>query len=142
MHWLFPLLGEDAGVCVMNDLGRQICQAAIQSEVVIYLSPVKYGCYSTLIRRALDRNLPNILPFFKKVNGEVHHAPRYSHYPQLIMVGYGEAVSNGEVATFKELTDANAVNFQVENARTYFYRDSESADAVIHSLIEFIGERE
>ncbi len=130
------------GVCVIDDLGRQICRAAIQSAVTIYLSPVKYGCYSPLIRRALDRNLPNILPFFKKINGEVHHTPRYSHYPKLIMIGYGEAVSPGEVATFQELADANALNFQVENARTYFYRDPESADAVIHSLRQFIRESE
>ncbi len=130
------------GVCVINDRGRQLCQAVIQSAVVIYLSPVQYGCYSPLIRRALDRNLPNILPFFKKINGEVHHAPRYSHYPKLVMVGYGETVSAGEAATFKELSDANALNFQVESARTYIYRDRESADAVIRSLRQLIEESE
>lgn len=130
---------KDPGRCVFNDIGRKLNQDYVESDLVILISPVRYGCYSTVIRRFWDRNLPNILPFFKKINGEVHHAPRYDKYPQLVVVGYGEDLNSSEMETFKILTDANAVNFQIEEAQTYFCGSDEAVGLVLNSIAAIIN---
>jgi multimeric flavodoxin WrbA len=42
------------GICVFADRGRDICRSYCQSDVVLYVSPLKYGCYSPTIRRVLE----------------------------------------------------------------------------------------
>lgn len=130
------------GVCVFNDLGREINREFVNSDVVVLLSPVRYGCYSTAIKRVWDRSIPIILPFFKKINNEVHHAPRYSKYPELVIVGYGENISDSEVETFKSLSAANAVNFQTKEARAYVCRGERDVDRVMQSVNSYVNEKE
>ncbi len=126
------------GICSFDDLGRKLNQSYIESDLTIILSPVKYGCYSTIIKRFWDRNLPTVSPFFKKIKGEVHHRPRYDKYPQLIMIGYGTELNNSEMATFKTLNDANAINFQIDAANTYFCNNTETFPTIINSINHYI----
>lgn len=130
------------GQCVFNDISNDINKAYIESDIAIILSPVKYGCYTTAIRRTLDRMLPNILPFFKKINGEVHHAPRYNKYPKLVTIGHGSNITLEEENTFKALSNANAVNFQVSKAEVYIIREESEINDMIKSLGVFIKECE
>jgi multimeric flavodoxin WrbA len=127
------------GLCVFNDISRDINRNFIESDYVIFVTPIKYGCYSTAIKRVLDRSIPNILPFFKKINGEVHHAPRYDKYPQLVMVGYGDDISKEEERTFISLTNANAINYQIKEAKTYICREKEDGDNFIKDFFKIIN---
>ena len=61
------------GICIINDEGRDIAGTIIQSDLVIYLTPVTFGGYSSHLKKVLDRSIALILPFFKKIDGEVHH---------------------------------------------------------------------
>lgn len=117
----------------------------MQSDVVIFLSPVKYGCYSVAIRRVFDRLLPNLLPFFHKVkkrNNEVHHLPRYKKYPQMIVIGYNQNITKSEEETFKALADANAVNFILDQSITYVCRQKDEIEACMGSLKQYFYERQ
>lgn len=127
------------GICVHNDSGRDINRSFMESKNVILLSPIKYGCYSTAIKRVLDRTIPNILPFFKKIKGEVHHAPRYDIYPQLIMIGYGEDITDSEEKTFISLTSANAINFQIEKEKTYICKKNEDIHQIINDCFTYLN---
>lgn len=129
------------GMCIFNDVGREVTKSYIQNEVVIFVSPIKYGCYSVVIRRAMDRLLPNVLPFFRKFHNEVHHAPRYPKYPQVVVFGYGEEISDFEIDTFKSLSDANAVNFMTDSARTYVCGRAD-VDKSINSLKLYLHDLE
>jgi multimeric flavodoxin WrbA len=126
------------GICVFADIGRDICHTCSQSDVSVYVSPINYGCYSPTIRRVMDRQLPSVLPFFQKINNELHHTPRYERYPQLVMIGYSENITAAEAETFKSLTDANAHNFQIAEAQTYLCRSSEMIAPILGSLTTFL----
>ncbi len=75
------------GVCVINDAGRDVARAVIQSDLVIYLTPVTFGGYSSQLKKALDRSICLVTPFFTKVDGEIHHEPRHERYPRIMGVG-------------------------------------------------------
>ena len=66
------------GECVIKDAGSDLPRKVIQSDVVFLLTPVTFGMYSSELKKALDRfACPVLLPFFEKINGEIHHANRY-----------------------------------------------------------------
>ncbi|OBR89712.1 MULTISPECIES: NAD(P)H-dependent oxidoreductase [Clostridium] len=130
------------GICVFDDLGRNICEDFIKSDIVLYVGPIKYGCYSPVIKRALDRQIPNILPFFEEVNGEMHHSPRYDKYPELVTLGYGEDVSSEEEETFSSLVTANGINLQKSGAKAYVCKNDVDIDEYISDFESYLKGRE
>ncbi|MDP4090013.1 MAG: flavodoxin family protein [Bacillota bacterium] len=129
------------GMCIFDDMTREICRESMNSDVYVILSEIKYGCYSPKIKRVLDRSIGNVLPFFKIIKGEMHHAPRYERYPDLCFIGYGAGITREEEETFRELGQANAINFQVEKAETYICRGLQETEAVVDRLAGYIEKR-
>jgi multimeric flavodoxin WrbA len=99
------------GICIIKDSGRDIAGEAINSDMVILLSPVTFGGYSAELKKALDRIICLMSPFFMKINGEFHHKKRYRRYPGLIGVGVLEKPDEESRQIFKTLVNRNAVNF-------------------------------
>lgn len=92
------------GECVHNDMMSRINQAYINSDVTIYLSPIVFGQASANIKNALDRWLPNILPFFKKrPDGSTTHPPRYKEYPKQILIGYADDLTDDDASLFTDI---------------------------------------
>jgi multimeric flavodoxin WrbA len=67
------------GICKIDDAGRSLAEAVAKSDVLVYLTPITFGGYSSELKKALDRSLGILLPFFKRIDGEVHNAQRYAH---------------------------------------------------------------
>ena len=44
------------GECVIDDDAREIARAVSQSDLVVYLTPVTFGGYSSELKKTLDRN--------------------------------------------------------------------------------------
>jgi multimeric flavodoxin WrbA len=65
------------GICVIDDAGRNVVQMAVQSDMIVFLSPVTFGGYSSCLKKAIDRMVPIALPFFMKIDGEIHHKSCY-----------------------------------------------------------------
>lgn len=99
------------GICVINDYGRDLVEKVMNSDVVIYLTPVTFGGYSSELKRMLDRIIPVLLPFFKKVNGEVHHKERYEKYPKVIVLGTLDEKDEDMEAIFNNLIQRNSLNW-------------------------------
>jgi len=99
------------GLCTIDDDARPISQAMIQSDLVVLLSPVSFGCYSAELKRALDRIICLIMPFFTRINGETHHRPRYGQYPRWLGLGVSARADEESARIFKTLVGRNAVNF-------------------------------
>jgi multimeric flavodoxin WrbA len=75
------------GVCVQPGAHREIARELIQSDLVVWLTPVTFGGYSSILKRLLDHCIPLVSPHFAKVDGETHHEPRYERFPSLLVVG-------------------------------------------------------
>jgi multimeric flavodoxin WrbA len=88
------------GECAIKDAMNDINKEVIHSDIVLYLSPIVFGSCSSVIKNALDRSLPNVSPFFTRINGLTQHKRRYSNYPAYFMIGYGENLAENEKTTF------------------------------------------
>jgi hypothetical protein len=100
------------GVCVIDDAGRDVARQMMQSDLLVFLTPLTFGGYSSELKKALDRWIPNITPLFRLIKGEVHHAKRYARYPRVIGIGLcsdGRADPDEE-ELFETLVDRNAIN--------------------------------
>ena len=71
------------GVCAKKDDSARVCQAVIGSDLTVLASPMRMGFTSALLKRAADQLIPLIHPFIVIERGEMHHRPRYAHYPLL-----------------------------------------------------------
>lgn len=58
------------GECVIYDDSLDICKQYINSDWVIFASPIIMGFTSTLLKKTQDRLIPLIHPYFEIVSGE------------------------------------------------------------------------
>jgi hypothetical protein len=98
------------GVCIIDDAGRDIAKSAVQCDLLILLTPVTFGGYSFTLKKAIDRLIPNVLPFFKKIGGELHHVPRYDRYPHFVGIGVLSEPDAELEGVFSALVERNAIN--------------------------------
>ena len=103
---------ETPGLCKTDgDAGREITGAMIGSDVLVLLTPVTFGGYSSEIKKAMDRSICMVSPFFRRVDGEVHHKLRYRRYPALAAVGVLHEPDEEQESIFGTLVERNALNF-------------------------------
>lgn len=117
------------GVCVIDDVGRDIAMKLIQNDLVVYLTPVIFGGYSSELKKALDRQISIVLPFFMKIKGEVHHKPRYERYPCLVAIGVLSRPDEESEKIFETLVSRNAINMHcpAHSAGVVYSTDSSTA---------------
>jgi multimeric flavodoxin WrbA len=104
------------GMCNTNDDNRLIAAKIIQSDLVIYLTPVTFGGYSSELKRMVDHQIQNILPFFTSVKGEIHHLKRYNQYPNCLTIGWMDEPDARVEAIFRHLVYRNAINMYAKTS--------------------------
>ncbi|HJN16519.1 MAG TPA: NAD(P)H dehydrogenase, partial [Armatimonadota bacterium] len=80
------------------------------ADILALLTPVTFGGYSSHLKRMLDRLIPNILPFFDKIDGRIHHKARYERYPSMAVAGVLPEPDAEAEAIFRKLVSRNAKN--------------------------------
>ncbi|MHA2392686.1 MAG: NAD(P)H-dependent oxidoreductase [Promethearchaeota archaeon] len=98
------------GECKIHDYGRDIATKMVQSNLIIHFTPITFGGYSSELKKAIDRFIPTILPFFVKRKGETHHTYRYQSRASIIALGYLNSFDEEQEAIFKELVYRNSLN--------------------------------
>jgi len=98
------------GECKIHDYGRDMAEKMVQSTIIVHFTPITFGGYSSELKKAIDRFIPTILPFFVKRKGETHHTYRYLSRASIIAVGYLNSPDEEQEAIFKELVYRNSLN--------------------------------
>ncbi|WLE97348.1 MAG: NAD(P)H-dependent oxidoreductase [Candidatus Electrothrix communis] len=106
----FNCFFKTPGRCIHTDAGTDILQAIVNSNTVIFFTPIVFGGYSSELKKIIDRFLPVALPFFRKSHGETHHPPRYSTFPHIVGIGVHPAPDKKQEECFKILVGRNALN--------------------------------
>jgi multimeric flavodoxin WrbA len=116
------------GMCNTNDDNRLLAARVMQSDLLVYLTPVTFGGYASPLKRMVDHQIQNISPFFASINGEIHHQPRYQRYPDLLVIGWMPASTEHPApgpqaeraplaqAIFRHLVYRNAINFYAQKS--------------------------
>jgi hypothetical protein len=102
------------GVCVHSDAGRGVAARMARSDLLVYLTPVTFGGYSSELKKALDHLIPILLPDLKKSGNDTRHPQRYARVHDLLAVGTvpaGEA-DGVEADTFRRLVERNTLNLR------------------------------
>jgi len=110
LYGVLWLLGTDPGGCLIDDAAREVSRKMIGSDLVVYVTPITFGGYSSELKKALDRSIGLISPFFTRINGEVHHRKRYAQAPKLLGVGIVHEPDEESERIFKTLIGRNAIN--------------------------------
>ena len=118
------------GTCVIPDAGREVPRRIIQSDLLALITPVTFGGYSSILKKALDRMIPILSPFFVKIKGEVHHKPRYSRYPVYVGIGLLPREDEESERIFKTLIERNAINAHSPTHAAFVVSGSTGLEAI------------
>ncbi|MFP4482998.1 MAG: flavodoxin family protein [Thermovirgaceae bacterium] len=103
------------GLCVVPDDTDLLRRDIVQSDLVLLASPLKMGFISALLRRAVEKMIPLVLPHLKIVNGEFHHRVRYNHLPVMAGLVQEEGDTTAEdLDIMKNIFLRNALNLGTE----------------------------
>jgi multimeric flavodoxin WrbA len=86
-------------------------QKVIQSDLVVFLTPLTFGGFSSELKKILERLLGLLHPGMRVIKGETHHLKRYERYPSLLAFGVTETQDDEEEQIFKTLIERFSLNF-------------------------------
>ncbi|MGL4346009.1 MAG: flavodoxin family protein [Cellulosilyticaceae bacterium] len=101
------------GECIVKDDTPQMIRALIKSEVVLMLTEITFGGYSSTLKKAMDKWGVLGLPSFVVKGGRLQHPPRYGadtgHEQVKIVIGIGNDLETDEKESFVRLVEANSL---------------------------------
>lgn len=131
------------GECIRNDYGRETTRMFVQSDLLIAITPITFGGYSSILKKAFDRIIPSILPFFTRIQGETHHQARYEKNPRFLMIGILPQKHERKEEIFKRLFYRNVLNMHsLSNSVKIIYEDNftkNNADNMVEEQLAKIG---
>ncbi|MDI9371242.1 MAG: NAD(P)H-dependent oxidoreductase [Synergistota bacterium] len=65
------------GLCIYDDDHAEILRSFLNSNVVLFASPLVAGFYTSLLKTTIDRLIPLVLPYIEYAKGECRHPFRY-----------------------------------------------------------------
>jgi multimeric flavodoxin WrbA len=107
---------RNPGMCNIDDDNRLIAAKVVRSDLLIYLTPVTFGGYALALKRMVDHQVQNILPYFARIEGETHHQRRYRSYPDMLVIGWMDGPDPQAEAIFRHLVHRNALNMHARTA--------------------------
>ena len=102
---------KSPGKCHVADDQLEISRKFIESDLVIFLTPITFGGYSPTLKKMVDHMIQNTLPFFATHGGEIHHLQRYERYPDVLTIGWQSEPDEQGASIFRHLAWRNSINF-------------------------------
>jgi multimeric flavodoxin WrbA len=131
---------KSPGECVIKDAARDIARKLAFADLKVYVSPVVFGGYSYELKKVLDRHIGTILPFFTKVDGEIHHPRRYDKQGSFLGVGVLPGKNEQVEAIFRELVHRNSINMDARAYSAGFVYLTDNDKEVQVKVEGFLGE--
>lgn len=127
------------GMCVINDQANEITGKIVNCDLLILLTPVTFGGYSSELKKMLDRSIPILLPYFRTYKGEVHHYMRYEKQPANLTIGFQDEADPRSAEIFINLAERNALNMcPTAHACVVIDGDADAQKVVSQKLNEVI----
>jgi multimeric flavodoxin WrbA len=127
------------GICIIDDDGQKVAEKVIRSNLVVYLTPVTFGGYSSELKKALDRiGCPSLLPFLTNVQGEIHHPARYEMTHILVAFGVLSAPELESERLFETLVARNAINMHTHGHSGIVY-STDTFDVIQRKVDSVLG---
>lgn len=96
------------GVCAVNDGLNELLRKYMNSEQVVIVSPVIFGCLNSSVKNFIDRTQPLFMPLQASKSGKTIMKGRYEKYPDLVFIGVCDNQDNTMIKTFRNfITTSN-----------------------------------
>lgn len=117
------------GECCSKDDAELVFSSTINSDLLIFASPLILGFTSSLLKKITDRLIVLLHPYIQLINDESHHRKRYPSYPKLALLLEKESdTDNEDIKIIKDIYDRLAINFHSEMAFMKFTHDQNMED--------------
>jgi multimeric flavodoxin WrbA len=116
------------GICsgVKGDNAESILKKVIASDLLIFITPLTFGGYSSELKKIIERFLGLLQPGIQLINGESHHKKRYDRYPSTISLAIADNPTDEEIGLFKALADRHSLNFYPPKHRAEVFSTSDN----------------
>lgn len=103
------------GECIIKDEMHRILKGMINSDLVIFVSPITLGYVNGPVKKIMDRTIPLVHPYIEMVENECHHLKRYQKYPGIgLIMDIQQKIEGVEKDILKKLFQRYALNFKTE----------------------------
>lgn len=121
------------GECIVKDDSHEVCRKTINSDLVLFASPVIMGFPSAVLKKAMDKLIPLVHPYTVIDQGEVHHLKRYKKYPKVgLILEKDHDTDNEDIDIITEAFERMALNFK---SKLHLFRlTSEPVEEVVHEI--------
>ena len=92
---------------------RDVRRGYINSDFVLFASPIIMGFTSALLKKAHDKLLPLLLPYLEADQWEAHHVARYDKYPLVgLLLEKGKDTDEEDIEIIADIYMRDAINFK------------------------------
>lgn len=103
------------GKCIFRDDADEIFKSVINSDFIIFASPLIAGFVSSSLKKITDRLIVLLHPYIQFINGESHHRKRYEKYPPFgVLLKKEEGTDEDDVQIVRDIYDRFALNFHTQ----------------------------
>ena len=99
------------GRCPVPDAAEVVARAIIRCELAVFFSPLSFGAWNSILKKALDRMICLVSPHFA-ATGLTRHRKRYGVYPAFLGVGWLPGPDPEGQEVFARLVRHNAYNLR------------------------------
>lgn len=96
--------------CILPDEPHHNGTDMLNSNEIIIITKCVNGCYSSAVKKILERSINFVKPHFKVRKGRIHHYLRSDKKVKCHFIIYGD-MSLNDKKTIEKLINANYVNF-------------------------------
>jgi multimeric flavodoxin WrbA len=124
---------KNPGECSFIDDSQIIRRSYINSDLVIFASPILMGFTSALLKKATDKLIPLLLPYFDFINSEVHHVGRYEKYPLIgVLLEKSIDTEKDDLDIIEGIYTRMALNFK--SSVSFTMTTTEPIEKIIHEI--------
>ncbi len=123
---------KNVGKCIFNDHSHDILRALAPCDMVVMVTPVRFGGYGSQLKKASDKLPLMAIPTFMVKEGHLLHPPRYGT-KSLLAIGFMEEDSQAQEESFRTLIANNGLNLQYKH-KTLMFKASEDGAKIKNEI--------
>lgn len=120
------------GRCVLGDDLEPIMRKLAGCKKIIFISQIRFGGYSSTLKKLVDRLMVMGLPLYMVKDGHLLHPMRYDA-DYLIGIGVATDSQGNQKDSFSGLVESNGLNFSTAY-KSLIYNQSQACDSLQASM--------
>ncbi|HWQ29418.1 MAG TPA: hypothetical protein VN549_00395 [Negativicutes bacterium] len=128
---------KSPGRCVAKDASHEVLEAIAKSPVFVLLTPVRFGGYNSILKKAVDKFMNLSLPAYTVKQGHLLHPTRYGS-KHMVVIGMYEGSAGEQEESFRKLVEHNAFNLEA-SCETHIFSPADGTGAVEREIRRLLG---